>query len=167
MVDLLTSFSSSTFLGVECFSTPYPSSRSFNPRGLAPCLVAFARSNTHWTPPPSTTSCNLHFLSSSFLLRLHDYGLVWLLPARQLASQAAPSNLRHSKSNAWGCYLSQAGLPGPEANKPYMLPPYIVSCSSIVVSMPTIHFLLTTIQAKGPYWWLKPSLDQWLLPSPF
>ena len=48
------------------------------------------------------------------------YGPVWLLPARQLAGQAASSSPRPPKSNAWDCCLSQAAFPGSEANKPYL-----------------------------------------------
>ena len=45
-------------------------------------------------------------------------GLVWLLPARQLAGQAAPSDPRPTKSDAWDCCLGQAALSGSEPNKP-------------------------------------------------
>jgi len=38
---------------------------------------------------------------------LRSFRLVWLLPARQLAGQAAPSDLRPTKSDAWDCCLAR------------------------------------------------------------
>jgi len=66
------------------------------------------------------------------------YGPVWLLPARQLAGQAAPSDPRPTKSDAWDCCLGQAALSGSEPNK--LSPSSSNQCLDVLRIVNEIHF---------------------------